>query len=1062
MDPGDSSNLGDTFSSLSHEDWEQAFIRPSASAGAASGARETPASSSSLPLGSSADAAVLSPPGAPQPAVVRSPAQVAEPGAESAALAPEAAPAFPNEQQQDTVAQALASHAQGSIPGPAWSPSSEDPHTAAATSPVQAPPFPPAGSAAADSMLGTSEDLQENASRPRPPQTPEANPGQSGTLPSGVVQPADAAKKPEVPRSPSRVPAASLVGLDVHPEEKEPPKAEGEQSAALPPTSGVSARPTFTGAEVPPRYRTSVEPPLAGTDRRADVDGVSFSDGTGGRSDPSGVSRPPQHWETSPIMPPITPPPRVAETPPQRPADAAPKADRRSGMDGPAPCRAEGAGAWLVQGTIQPAEAARTHGSSQREPSPGLPSPARSSSPAPALPEQDRSGRGRAGRDSVSPAAREIRLFELLQEMRQTMWAQQAHPLQQQGQLPGMPMHSPPHHLLQQHQQHLQLQQLQQQQLQQQQWQQHQQQLQHLQQLQALNNPWPSQPSGSFQPMPPVQPPAPPAPEASKHQTPKPEVAQTSSKEVQVEPESRSRDPLIFQEFRAKQQQARQALPELRSARDDLARQVQAVEARSSELRQRCAEAEREGLEDFERLRCYLNSVEALKQGTLGRERDIRMQLIEGIDNFCRHLQQAEAAGGGNSEAVRLFLTEFPDVQSAADALCSRACSLPQVDVRIDDIPFEARSKNDKLRRYVVADRLMKAKDLCLWRLEQQRRRLAAEAQEGAEWIQHLGGLLDQYAEELGQVCYFCSERFCAAAANTRCPYNLGNTSLPDQRVPQQLWGAGVHFWVPLPAPFSAAAAVAQQSLGSAANEGPRPFAPLVEPPMDAPVDYGQAPAFPSSRHALASHAPAWREEFAAPSSSMSLPAASLSRFGHGWEPGGAVAQRADPICRDTSVAPPAGAGTRSWPSRAGGGGGGPLPPAPPPLPSMGLSSQLPLLPQQMMLQPMSHQIGQQASAPEPSHVLGDPAALELWQRLGRVLRERGVLARQAFAMFDADGNGAVSRPELFEAFRLMRLGLSESELERLMSDIDTNKDGLVNIQDFANRLQLMDLQASN
>lgn len=918
------------------------------------------------------------------------------------------------------------------------------------------------------------------------------------------MQPADAAKAPEAPRSVSPATAAHLAGLSALTDKNKPnvpPKVEGERGAALPERSPDSATTAFTGAEVPPRYKAGVEEPPKAAGRRLGMGGAGVTDSS---SDPSRVSRPPQPWETEPIMPPSIPPPRTAES---HDADVAPEADRReepmaseAGAAGAGSLSHGGgrfrSGAWLVQGVIHPAEAAPTRGSSQREPSPGLPSPARSSSPAPPFSEPERLGRGRAGRDSVSPGARaaEAPLFELLQEMRQTMWGQHAHPLQQQVQLPGIAMQTPPQHMLHQnlqHQQQLQLQQLQQQQ---EQWHQHQQNLQHFQQAQALNNPWPGQPSGSFQPMPPVQSPSPPAQEVPNPQPPKLETPPTSSKEVQVEPESRSRDSFMFQEFRAKQQQARQAHPELRSAREDLARQIQAVEARSSELRQRCAEAEREGLEDFERLRCYLNSVEALKQGTLSRERDIRMQLIDGIDSFCRRLQQAEAPSG-KSEAVTSFLAEYPDVQSAADALCSRACSLPQVDVRIDDVPFEARSKNDKLRRYVVADRLLKAKDLCLWRLEQQRRRLAAEAQEGADWVHHLGGLLDRYAEELGQVCYFCSERFCAAAANTCCPYNLRNPSLPDQRVPHQLWGAGVHFWVPLPATCSAAAAVAQQSLASAASEGPRPFAPLVESPRNAPVDYGLTPMFPSSRHAQAFS----RREEPAPCGAM--PGAHGSRFGNGWESGGAVAQRVDPILsslagREACVAPPAGSSTGAWPSRPGGGGGGPLPPVPPPpssssqqalLPQHVLSmptphqpaqpahgslpSQPPLLPQHMPQHipsmPMSHHPAHLAQAPAaeistPTCILGDPAAQELWQRLGRVFRERGVLARQAFALFDADGNGAVSRHEIFEGFRLMKLGLSDSELERLMGDIDTNRDGLVNIHEFGDRLQLLDLQASH
>lgn len=319
-------------------------------------------------------------------------------------------------------------------------------------------------------------------------------------------------------------------------------------------------------------------------------------------------------------------------------------------------------------------------------------------------------------------------------------------------------------------------------------------------------------------------------PPGSKSDSPRePEAPQkvlkpsTTSKSVEVQAELASRDftreQLQHQDFRSKLQGARQLLPELRARRRDLDSAIQAIEARSGELRQRCAEAEREALEDFEVLRNHLNSVESLKQAVLSRERDVRLRLAGQIEDFCQRLQ----ADGSNDASTAALRSEFPDLHAAADMLCSRACSLPQVEVPIDDVPFEARARSEKLRRYVLAERLLKARDACLWRREQQRRQLVAETAEGAEWIRHLGSMLDRYAEELGYVCYFCSERFAAAAANTRCAWNQptspsGRALSPDRRVPQHLWGSGAHFWVPLPSPASAAAAAA---VAGAAGTGP-------------------------------------------------------------------------------------------------------------------------------------------------------------------------------------------------------------------------------------------------
>lgn len=404
-------------------------------------------------------------------------------------------------------------------------------------------------------------------------------------------------------------------------------------------------------------------------------------------------------------------------------------------------------------------------------------------------------------------------------------------------------------------------------------------------------------------PPPPTPAPSPPPPGPER---PEPKAKQCTSMEVQADmPESQSFNRDQQQEFRSKLQAARQLLPELRAQRKELSEAVKGIEAKGAELRQGCAEAEREGREDFEMLRGHLNSVESLKQAVLNREKDVRVRLMKSIDEFCQRVQQAEA-NGMHSEAAAAFRAEYPDLVTAADALCSRSFSLPQVDVPIDDIPFEARARTEKLRRQVVSERLLKAKDLSLWRLEQQRRQLQAESQEASQWIRHLGSMLDRYAEELGYICYFCSERFCAPAANTRCPWNLGASPRsgrhlsPDARVPSQLWGAGVHFWVPLPAASSAAAGAAaagflpppdqlptrpsmqrwevspkhrqeifQEVRDGSSSRAPSPYngpylGPSSGPPPPPPRrDYAASPAGPPSETPQSRGRPAWRERLA-------------------------------------------------------------------------------------------------------------------------------------------------------------------------------------------------------
>eukprot|EP00441_Pelagodinium_beii_P041874 CAMPEP_0197630846 /NCGR_PEP_ID=MMETSP1338-20131121/8201_1 /TAXON_ID=43686 ORGANISM="Pelagodinium beii, Strain RCC1491" /NCGR_SAMPLE_ID=MMETSP1338 /ASSEMBLY_ACC=CAM_ASM_000754 /LENGTH=1065 /DNA_ID=CAMNT_0043202159 /DNA_START=26 /DNA_END=3223 /DNA_ORIENTATION=+ len=775
-------------------------------------------------------------------------------------------------------------------------------------------------------------------------------------------------------------------------------------------------------------------------------------------------------WQSSPLLPARQtseagdcnnragpPQGRYSEPPLPAPAEAPPSAS--ACKDGSKSSR----GGWIVQGRIQPAE----------PPGVAASSPAAVQDPPLQSGSRMRSGQLPTG-DAQPP------WLDLLKEMRE-MWSAGILPGQPAGAAQSFPsvQQMPP--------------QIPEQLLQQLHLQQQQQLLQQMRQQPLMGN-WPQfqMPSMHATPMSAPAGLAPEAPVSQAQEPPKADASSKESKEVQADGRIGAKELQMQQDLSSRLQQFRsQHLPELRQRRDELVGAVQAIDGRSAELRQRCAEAEREGREDFEVLRSHLNSVESLKQAVLGRERDVRQRLINGIDDFVRWAQQA--ADGQGPEAVASFTAEYPDLQTAVDALCSRACSLPQVDVPVDDIPFEARTRADKLRRYVVADRLLKAKDFCLWRLEQQRRQLSSEVSEGAEWIRHLGSLLDRYAEELGQVCYFCAERFCAAAANTRCAHNLGASPRsgrplsPDPRVPQQLWGAGVHFWVPLPAPASAAAAAASAAApGVVTAPGSPSLADVYREmwPHGQHVGLSSEPAldlaFAALREPVLSRNPTpppqayWRPEppmmppqpsqATAPSSSSRAPSPSAAQAGQAqlayaahamamsppWAfgSGGPAPARAEPSAGPVSAAS-AGLQTGIACLRGSGGGGGPLPPAP--HAESGLAASLPQSPLLQYFQPCQPTEGQ-------ATFLGDPAAQELWQRVGRAMRERGVLLRQAFALFDSDGDGAVSKQELAEAFRLMRLGLNDLEIERLLRDIDTNQDGLVNLQEFGSRLQFLDL----
>merc|ERR1711920_778724 len=81
--------------------------------------------------------------------------------------------------------------------------------------------------------------------------------------------------------------------------------------------------------------------------------------------------------------------------------------------------------------------------------------------------------------------------------------------------------------------------------------------------------------------------------------------------------------------------------------------------------------------------------------------------------------------------------------------------------------------------------------------------------------------------------------------------------------------------------------------------------------------------------------------------------------------------------------------------------------------------------------------------------VAQDEATQQLWQKLGRAFCERGVPAQHVLSLFDADEDGVLSRQELFDALRRLRLGLGEEELECLARGAALNEGGQVSIQEF-------------
>merc|ERR1712115_81927 len=61
---------------------------------------------------------------------------------------------------------------------------------------------------------------------------------------------------------------------------------------------------------------------------------------------------------------------------------------------------------------------------------------------------------------------------------------------------------------------------------------------------------------------------------------------------------------------------------------------------------------------------------------------------------------------------------------------------------------------------------------------------------------------------------------------------------------------------------------------------------------------------------------------------------------------------------------------------------------------------------------------------------------------------------RQAFQVFDSDGNGSIDRKELKRLMKKLGQALSEGELDAMMDEVDTNGDGEISFEEFKAMMQ--------
>ena len=69
-------------------------------------------------------------------------------------------------------------------------------------------------------------------------------------------------------------------------------------------------------------------------------------------------------------------------------------------------------------------------------------------------------------------------------------------------------------------------------------------------------------------------------------------------------------------------------------------------------------------------------------------------------------------------------------------------------------------------------------------------------------------------------------------------------------------------------------------------------------------------------------------------------------------------------------------------------------------------------------------------------------------------IQDKGLNVKDAFAAFDENKDGIISAAEFIKAFRVMQLGLSDSEIELVLKYFNAGRDGKINFREFCARIE--------
>ncbi len=73
----------------------------------------------------------------------------------------------------------------------------------------------------------------------------------------------------------------------------------------------------------------------------------------------------------------------------------------------------------------------------------------------------------------------------------------------------------------------------------------------------------------------------------------------------------------------------------------------------------------------------------------------------------------------------------------------------------------------------------------------------------------------------------------------------------------------------------------------------------------------------------------------------------------------------------------------------------------------------------------------------------------QLRARLATAIRSRNISVRDIFQTFDKSGDRRLSRPEFREALEFLKLDLTTRDIETLIQEADSRRDGLIDFDEF-------------